>query len=107
GNLILSSFPKSVLEAGGKLNPDGTPNDPSVIRDCQGSTCGYYEYLQGTSMASPHAVGVAALIISQRGHKDPKQGGLTRTPKETEKWLGRSAPHQPGPGPPPVPSTNQ
>ena len=107
GNLILSSFPKSVLEAGGKLNPDGTPNDPSVIRDCQGSTCGYYEYLQGTSMASPHAVGVAALIVSERGHKDPKQGGLTLKPKETEKWLVRSATDHACPVPPLITYTNE
>jgi subtilisin family serine protease len=41
-----------------------------VVRDCQGGTCAYYQYLQGTSMASPHAVGVAALIVSQFGKPD-------------------------------------
>ena len=46
------------------------PNTPFVVRDCQGGTCAYYQYLQGTSMASPHAVGVAALIISQFGKRD-------------------------------------
>jgi lantibiotic leader peptide-processing serine protease len=30
-----------------------------------------YCYLQGTSMASPHAAGVAALIVSQYGHMAP------------------------------------
>src|SRR5215210_3616730 len=43
-----------------------------VIKQCPaGSTsyvqCGYYQYLQGTSMAGPHAAGVAALIVSQYG----------------------------------------
>ena len=44
----------------------------------------YYQYLQGTSMASPHAVGVAALIISQWGHPDrgKKSGQLKMKPKE-------------------------
>ena len=32
-----------------------------------------YCYLQGTSMASPHAAGVAALIISQFGKMGPGQ----------------------------------
>ena len=61
-------YPKNVAQDDGQLNPDGTPNTPFVVRDCQGTTCAYYQYLQGTSMASPHAVGVAALIVSQFGH---------------------------------------
>ncbi|MFC7612943.1 S8 family serine peptidase [Actinokineospora soli] len=34
-------------------------------------TCGYYQYLQGTSMAAPHASGVAALIVSEFGEHRP------------------------------------
>ena len=100
GNLVLSAYPESVASLSGDLNPDGSPNTPFVVRDCQGGTCAYYQYLQGTSMASPHAVGVAALIVSDRGHKDPKQGGLTLKPKETEKWLLRTATNHPCPSPP-------
>jgi len=38
---------------------------PLIIQDCSVSPCAVYAYMQGTSMASPHAAGVAALIMSQ------------------------------------------
>jgi lantibiotic leader peptide-processing serine protease len=57
---VLAAYPKALAQANGQLNPDGTPNVPNVVRSCKGSVCAYYQYLQGTSMASPHAAGVAA-----------------------------------------------
>ena len=39
-------------------------NVPFIVEDYKGSTCAFYQYLQGTSMASPHAAGVAALIVA-------------------------------------------
>ncbi|KAA2261350.1 S8 family serine peptidase [Solihabitans fulvus] len=70
-NLILSSYPANValkngdIDATGAITPAGSAN--GVQKDCVGAVCGYYQFLQGTSMASPHAVGVAALIVSQYG----------------------------------------
>ena len=66
---ILAAYPEALAKAAGVLDPDGTPNTPSVVRDCKGGTCAYYQYLQGTSMASPHAVGLAALIIGKYGKR--------------------------------------
>ena len=39
---------------------------------------------QGTSMASPHAVGVAALIVAEFGRRDRHNPGLTLDPRITE-----------------------
>jgi subtilisin family serine protease len=36
-----------------------------VVSDCSSGSCSYYRYMQGTSMAAPHATGVAALILSK------------------------------------------
>jgi subtilisin family serine protease len=88
---ILAAYPKNVADAEGTLNPDGTPNTPSVIRDCKGDVCGYYQYLQGTSMAAPHAVGVAALVVSRYGKTDRLNDGVTLSAADTQKYLYRSA----------------
>jgi len=99
-NLNLSPYPQNVAIANGDLNPDGTPNNPFVLRDCKGSTCAYYQYLQGTSMASPHATGVAALIVSSHGTRDSHNGGLTLSPGAVEQVLTRTAKQTPCPSPP-------
>ena len=88
---VLAAYPKALAVANGQLNPDGTPNVPNVVRSCKGSVCAYYQYLQGTSMASPHTVGVVALIVSRFGHRDRAHGGLTLAPDVTGAILQRTA----------------
>jgi subtilisin family serine protease len=105
GNQVLSSYPLHVLQAQGRVDAAGniTPAGVAagVIRDCDGSTCGYYAYLQGTSMASPHTTGVSALIVSRFGVKDPfHMGSLRLSPWKTELVLTETAAEHPCPDPP-------
>ena len=88
---ILAAYPQALAEARGELNPDGTPNVPYVVESTKGSTRAYYQYLQGTSMASPHAVGVVALIVSKYGRPDRVHGGLTLAPDRVKAILEGTA----------------
>ena len=74
--LMLAAYPKNVGGRRGQHRPDGTPTTAVLVRDCAGGgDCAYYQYMQGTSMASPHAVGVAALIVSRYGQRDGRTAG--------------------------------
>jgi subtilisin family serine protease len=95
-NLNLSPMPQALAEEA----LQDPANVPFILRDCRGSVCGYYQYLQGTSMASPHATGVAALIVSTHGKRDPVHGGLTMSPGAVERVLTRTAKQTPCPSPP-------
>ncbi len=88
---VLAPYPQAALEEEELLDENGMPLSNRVIRDCRGNVCAYYRYLQGTSMASPHAAGVVALIVSEFGHRDDQSGGLTLRPSTVERILRRSA----------------
>jgi subtilisin family serine protease len=94
-NEILSTYPKSVLQAQGKVDAAGTVtagNETTVFKQCNTrGQCGYYTYLQGTSMASPHTAGVAALIVNRFGRPDPRHGGVGLSPIAVESVLTRTA----------------
>jgi subtilisin family serine protease len=102
---VLSSYPESALKEECvqspplcTLNPDGTPKTPLVVQSKDDPHV-YWRWLQGTSMASPHAVGVAALIVAQYGHRDRHNGGVTLNPSKVEKILRRTATDTPCPNP--------
>jgi lantibiotic leader peptide-processing serine protease len=72
GLRVLSTYPAELAMEEKLITRNFKPRTPLAVVDCEEgqpspSTCGVYVYLQGTSMASPHAVGVAALIISAIG----------------------------------------
>ncbi|GLZ39842.1 serine protease [Actinokineospora sp. NBRC 105648] len=93
-NEILSTYPQNValtegaIDAAGNVTPDGEAL--GVQKACKANgKCGYYQYLQGTSMASPHASGVAALIVSQYG--DYSRDGVTLSPDKVKRVLEGTA----------------
>ncbi|GAA1560898.1 S8 family serine peptidase [Kribbella sancticallisti] len=97
-NLILSTYPVNTLQVGGLVDAAGNITPAGVAagvqKDCPaGATeytqCGYYNWLQGTSMASPHAAGVAALIVSEYGKGSKNSFGMS--PNKVRKVLLDSA----------------
>jgi subtilisin family serine protease len=114
-NEILGPYPLEVARANHEVNGAGKPTTPFVVRDCSAektntgadpspqpgaiTDCAYYQLIQGTSMASPHAAGVAALIVSQFGTPDAAHGGLTMDPAAVREKLRASATDQACPTP--------
>lgn len=104
---ILGPYPLAVARALHEVDGSGKPTTPFVVRDCSAektitgadpspqpkhlTQCAYYQLIQGTSMASPHAAGVAALIVSRFGTPDPVHGGLTMDPAAVRERLRATA----------------
>lgn len=99
---ILSAASRNLMTAEGFIDAEGRVTASGVehlVRSCPegiGDTdpdpdarCGLYLWNQGTSMASPHVAGVAALVISAEGQR--------MDPKDVAKRLARSATDQPCP----------
>nr|WP_277628307.1 S8 family serine peptidase [Arsenicicoccus dermatophilus] len=94
-NMVLAAMPKVVGLAEGVIDPKtGEPTSPAVVKQGEG----YYQYMQGTSMAAPHATGVAALIVGRWGKAGST--GPSLPPARTEATLLRSATPHACPNPP-------
>src|SRR4051812_25343298 len=80
---VLSTWPANIGCAVGTIQePTGDPSYPTA----------FYCYAQGTSMASPHVAGVAALIISQYS-----KAGKKLSPGQVEALVQNTADPQPCP----------
>ena len=101
-NEILSAYPKNVGIAEGNVDAAGNVTPAGAALGVQKAVApdgrvGYYQYLQGTSMATPHATGVAALIVSQYGKNG--RGGFGLSPDAVRRVIEGTAARTPCPTP--------
>jgi subtilisin family serine protease len=77
---VLSTWPPNIPCARSVKEPSSDPSEPTAV----------YCYLQGTSMASPHVAGVAALIVSRFGNANSPQNGKM-SPERVKAYLDQTA----------------
>jgi subtilisin family serine protease len=83
---VLSTWPATRACTRSVKEPFSDPTYPTAV----------YCYLQGTSMASPHVAGVAALIVSRFGDASSPQNGKM-SPERVKAYLDQTADPQPCP----------
>jgi subtilisin family serine protease len=76
---VLSTWPPYIPCSRSVKEASSDPNEPTVV----------YCYAQGTSMASPHVTGVAALIISRFGDLSGTKGKMN--PGQVAAFIGQTA----------------
>jgi len=89
-NEVLSSYPFHVAVEEGYVDADGNPTGDDAYSSCSApGQCAVWVYLQGTSMASPHVAGEAALVVQAHGKSG--RGGYSLAPDTVASIIERTA----------------